>query len=76
VEWKGNIAGINEMRRHYANYLKGLPNIKDFRLQLVTLKSVEEIGSVLDVIQSTYQGFQFEPRKVEIFQHAWGCSQL
>lgn len=76
VEWKGNIAGINEMRRHYANYLKGLPNIKDFRLQLVTLKSVEEIGSVLDVMQSTYKGFQFEPRKVEIFQHSWGCSQL
>ena len=28
VEWKGPIVGINEMRRHYTNYLKGLPGIK------------------------------------------------
>src|ERR1700712_3199183 len=31
VEWKGLVVGINEMRRHYANYLKGLPGIKDYR---------------------------------------------
>src|SRR4051812_44794574 len=31
VEWKGMKAGVNEMRRHYTNYLKGLPNIKEFR---------------------------------------------
>src|SRR6187399_1993992 len=37
VEWKGLIPGINEMRRHYTNYLKGLPNIKEHRLKLVTL---------------------------------------
>jgi tRNA-dihydrouridine synthase B len=37
VEWKGPKAGINEMRRHYTNYLKGLPNIKEYRLRLVTL---------------------------------------
>src|SRR3954466_4784923 len=29
VEWKNPVVGINEMRRHYANYLKGLPNIKE-----------------------------------------------
>src|SRR6187397_2203883 len=33
VEWKGLKAGINEMRRHYTNYLRGLPNIKEFRLK-------------------------------------------
>ncbi|HVM86850.1 MAG TPA: tRNA dihydrouridine synthase DusB, partial [Puia sp.] len=41
IEWKGPIVGVNEMRRHYANYLKGLPNIKEFRNKLVTLKTVE-----------------------------------
>src|SRR5437773_5322264 len=29
-EWKGPVVGIFEMRRHYANYLKGLPNIKEY----------------------------------------------
>ena len=37
VQWKGPIVGIFEMRRHYANYLKGLPNIKEYRAKLVTL---------------------------------------
>src|SRR5688500_12640226 len=45
VEWKGPVVGINEMRRHYANYLKGLPNIKEFRNRLVTLTTPEEINS-------------------------------
>jgi tRNA-dihydrouridine synthase len=30
VEWKGMKAGINEMRRHYTNYLRGLPTLKSF----------------------------------------------
>src|SRR6476661_7019738 len=42
-EWKGPKVGIFEMRRHYANYLKGLPNIKEYRARLVTLPTVEEI---------------------------------
>lgn len=54
VSWKGPIAGINEMKRHYANYLHGLPNIKHYRNTLVTLKSVDEIDEVLEEIIETY----------------------
>lgn len=54
VEWKGEKTGIFEMRRHYANYFKGLPNSKDLRSQLVTLNSVDEINAVLDEISETY----------------------
>jgi nifR3 family TIM-barrel protein len=60
VLWKGPIVGINEMRRHYANYLKGLPNIKEFRGRLVTLKVMEEIEAVLDEIIIKYSGYDFE----------------
>ena len=49
-DWKGPKVGIYEMRRHYTNYLKGLPGIKEFRLKLVTLETVEEIDEVLEVI--------------------------
>jgi len=31
------------MRRHYTNYLKGLPKIKKHRMKLVTQKFYEEI---------------------------------
>ena len=47
------------MRRHYSNYLKGLPNIKEYRNKLVTLNSKEEIDEVLDQIIAHYAGFEF-----------------
>ncbi|KYP13780.1 tRNA dihydrouridine synthase DusB [Flavihumibacter sp. CACIAM 22H1] len=73
VEWKGLMPGINEMRRHYNNYLKGLPNIKEYRLQLVTLKTVEEIDAVLDEINQVYDGFVFERREVEMNNLRYNC---
>ncbi len=54
VEWKGPVLGILEMRRHYANYLKGLPHIKDFRMQLVTVKTQAEVEYVLHEIKGKY----------------------
>ena len=48
VEWKGERQGVLEMRRHYANYFKGIPNFKPYRQQLVILDSVEEILKVLN----------------------------
>lgn len=50
VEWKGKGLGIVEMRRHYSNYFKGLPNFKDMRTVLVTSNSLEEIYGMLDRI--------------------------
>jgi len=73
VRWKGLMPGINEMRRHYTNYLKGLPNIKEFRLRLVTVKSVEEIDEILTEIAIAYAGYQFERRKVDMEAMAYSC---
>jgi nifR3 family TIM-barrel protein len=73
VEWKGLIPGINEMRRHYTNYLKGLPNIKEYRLKLVTVHSLEEIEETLNEIIERYSGFEFEKRKVEMEAMAYSC---
>jgi tRNA-dihydrouridine synthase B len=57
LEWKGPVVGILEMRRHYTNYLKGFPHIKEFRNQLVQLKTIEEIETVLLEVQRRYAGF-------------------
>ena len=73
LQWKGPVAGITEMRRHYTNYLKGLPNIKEYRLKLVTLKTIEEINEVLDDVIRTYTGFRFERRKVDMHAMAYSC---
>jgi len=73
IEWKGLKAGINEMRRHYTNYLRGLPNIKEFRLKLVTLFEVEEIDETLNSIIKTYGDYQFVPRKIDMEAMAYSC---
>jgi len=73
IEWKGLIAGINEMRRHYTNYLKGLPNIKEHRLKLVTLRTREEIDDVLSSIIKIYSGYVFERRTVDMEAMAYTC---
>lgn len=59
IAWKGEILGVLEMRRHYTNYLKGLPNIKEFRLKLVSTNNGEETESILDEVQKYYQGYEF-----------------
>ena len=73
VEWKGMKAGINEMRRHYTNYLRGLPNIKEYRLKLVTISEVAEIDEVLEEISRYYAGYEFKPRQVDMDSMAYSC---
>jgi len=60
LAWKGTVVGILEMRKHYANYLKGFPNIKEFRARLVRLNTYEEIDEVLNEIEKKYDGFVAE----------------
>ncbi len=62
LEWKGNTLGILEMRRHYSNYLRGFPYIKEFRNQLVQKNSLEEIEVVLSEVVEAYSG-EFENSK-------------
>lgn len=54
IEWKGPKTGIFEMRRHYSNYFKGIPDFKEYRMRLVSLQTFEEIQEVLDEIQQNF----------------------
>jgi nifR3 family TIM-barrel protein len=73
IEWKGVIVGINEMRRHYANYLKGLPGIKDYRNRLVTLKTMEEVEGVLDEIAVHYKGVEITHNPIVLENYHEHC---
>jgi len=73
IEWKGLVPGINEMRRHYTNYLKGLPGIRDYRLKLVTNTSEAAIETVLQEILQVYAGFVFERRQLNMEAMAYSC---
>jgi nifR3 family TIM-barrel protein len=50
IEWKGEKKGVYEMRRHYTNYFRGIPNFKPYRNKLVQINSPLEINDLLDEI--------------------------
>ncbi len=54
VEWKGDKVGIYEMRRHYTNYFKGIPNFKPIRTRLVTLENFDELIDTLNEIPQLF----------------------
>jgi tRNA-dihydrouridine synthase B len=54
LQWKGPKLGIFEMRRHYANYFKGLPDFKPFRTRLVEAPTYEEVIQILDEVAGVY----------------------
>ena len=54
LEWKGPKLGVLEMRRHYTNYFKGYPGIKDYRSRLVTEDDPAVLFAILDEIGEAY----------------------
>ncbi len=56
VEWKGDKTGVFEMRRHYTNYFRGIPNFKPYRTVLVETVEVPQIMDILDEIAEVFNG--------------------
>lgn len=54
LEWKGERQGVLEMRRHYTNYFRGIPNFKPFRTRLVETMLPDELFELLDEIPSVF----------------------
>ena len=54
INWKGETLGIIEMKRHYTNYFKGIPNFKPFRNKLVTANRLEDIEQTLDQVNVSF----------------------
>jgi nifR3 family TIM-barrel protein len=54
LEWKNELQGIFEMRRHYTNYFRGIPNFKPFRTRLVESENADELFDILDEISAEF----------------------
>lgn len=54
VAWKGDKVGVFEMRRHYAQYFRGLPDFKPWRTQLVNAGTPDEVYDLLDALYENY----------------------
>jgi tRNA-dihydrouridine synthase B len=56
VQWKGPVVGIFEMRNHYSQYFRGIPNFKGYRTKLVMAPDQESILETLNEIIVKYEG--------------------
>lgn len=54
IRWKGGKVGVFEMRRHYTNYFKGLPDFKPYRTRLVETINPADLFTILDEITETF----------------------
>ncbi len=54
MEWKGERKGLFEMRRHYANYFRGVPNFKPTRAVLVESESYLKVKETLLGVPSLF----------------------
>ena len=64
IKWKGDRLGILEMRRHYKNYFKGIPHMKEFRIKLQTCNYIEGIHQIIEEI------------KIHVHQTEWDTNRL
>jgi nifR3 family TIM-barrel protein len=54
IRWKGDRLGVFEMRRHYANYFRSLPDFKPYRTRLVEADTEAEVYAILDEVSEVF----------------------
>lgn len=55
IAWKENeTLGVLETRRHYANYFKGIPRFKQYRLKMVTAERAQDVYDVFDEVNQAF----------------------
>jgi len=50
IDWKGEILGVLETRRHYTNYFKGIPHFKEYRMKMVTSDDAKDVFAAFDEV--------------------------
>lgn len=54
VDWKGERVALNEIRKHYADYFKGYPDFKPYKVALMAANSYAEVTHILHEIEAFY----------------------
>ena len=59
IDWKGEVLGVLETRRHYTNYFKGIPNFKPYRTKMVTSDHSQDVFKAFDEVETKFAAHQF-----------------
>jgi nifR3 family TIM-barrel protein len=62
LEFKKGEKAIFELRRHLSNYFKGLPDIKETRLKLVTSTDTDKIRQIIESIRKRWGDYRSDDR--------------
>ncbi len=62
LSYKEGKKAIYEMRRHLSNYFKGLPDIRETRLRLVTSTEVDEIKDIINEIRVKWGDYRSDDK--------------
>lgn len=64
IEYKGEPKGVIEMRKHYAGYLRGLPDIARHRTELMQFTSHRDVVLKLDELLQIYSDSGLEGKRM------------
>ena len=59
IDWKGEVLGVLETRRHYTNYFKGIPNFKPYRTKMGTSDHSKDVFDTFDEVEKVFGNYQF-----------------
>ena len=59
IDWKGELLGVFETRRHYTNYFKGIPDFKPHRMKMVTSDASEDVFAAFNEALEKFGDHQF-----------------
>jgi len=59
IDWKGEVLGVFETRRHYTNYFKGIPHFKEYRMKMVTSDHSKDVFAAFDEVLEQFSDYQF-----------------
>jgi tRNA-dihydrouridine synthase B len=54
VDWKGERVALNEIKKHYAEYFKGYPDFKPFKISLMEASELVKLNEILNEIENHY----------------------
>ncbi len=58
IDWKGEVLGVLETRRHYTNYFKGIPHFKEYRTRMVTSNASADVFAALADVETNWGDYE------------------
>ena len=58
IDWKGEVLGVLETRRHYTNYFKGIPHFKEYRTRMLTSNASADVFAALADVEANWGDYE------------------